>query len=125
MSFKKKFGEKFKYLRKRFGYTQEEIAEKIGMQPNTISFVENGRFYLSLSKVEILSGLYNIEPDEFFKFLNTDTVGENEEKIEQESDRDKHINRLNEILGYYSDKEINTIYRHLEFYLNDKKTKGL
>ena len=39
----KLFGEKLRYHRNEIGKTKEEVAEKIGVSPRTISNWENGK----------------------------------------------------------------------------------
>lgn len=41
-SLKAKFGKRIRELRKRSGFTQEKLAEMIGMEPPNISKMENG-----------------------------------------------------------------------------------
>ena len=48
MDNKKKLGLKIKELRKRKGLTQEELAELIQMEQNSISVMESGRNFPTL-----------------------------------------------------------------------------
>lgn len=45
-------GKRLRDLRKQKGYNQEELAEIINVDPTTISNIENGKNYPSLSNLE-------------------------------------------------------------------------
>ncbi|MEG1313964.1 MAG: helix-turn-helix transcriptional regulator [Bacilli bacterium] len=51
-----------KDLRKKHGYTQEEVALKLGYSSKSgYSMLENGKVNLSISKAKMLSELYEID----------------------------------------------------------------
>ena len=52
MDNKKKLGLKIKELRKRKGFTQEQLAELINMEQNSISVIESGRNFPTLGTLE-------------------------------------------------------------------------
>jgi len=53
-----KIDEKLQLLRKKNGYTQEELAERLGIARQTISKWENGQAVPELSGLIALSELY-------------------------------------------------------------------
>ena len=67
MSYKEVFGKRFKDIRKKFGYTQDKIAEIAGIEPQSISKIESGKNFPLLSNLEKIADRLNILPEEFFK----------------------------------------------------------
>ena len=63
-----KFGSRIKYYRKLRGLTQEQLAEMIDLQLNSLSYVENGKNALSFDKFEKLVSILDIEPYQMFIF---------------------------------------------------------
>lgn len=59
-------GDKLKKLRKEFGLTQEELAEKIGMTKPTISSYESDKRSISLDAILKIANLFNVELNYFF-----------------------------------------------------------
>ncbi|MCP3943124.1 MAG: helix-turn-helix transcriptional regulator, partial [Desulfobacteraceae bacterium] len=59
-----KFAEKLKLLRKEFGFTQNELAKKIGISGNRhISLLEKGAHQPSLESIQKLASLFNVSTD--------------------------------------------------------------
>ncbi len=69
---KVKFGSRIKYYRKLRGMTQEQLAEGLDLQVNSLSYVENGKNALSFDKFEKLVSILDIEPYQLFIFDNRD-----------------------------------------------------
>jgi len=61
-------GQKVKAIRKRTGYTQEIFSEKIGIEPSSLSNIENGKSYPSMQTVLNIINIFNIAPEDFFAF---------------------------------------------------------
>ena len=55
--------EKLLALRKRYGYSQRQVAEKLGVSPAIISAYETGERTPSTENLLALSYLYNCETD--------------------------------------------------------------
>ena len=70
---KQKFGKRIRELRKSKGYTQEQVAEMIGMEPPNISKMENGLHFPQPENIEKLSGVFNVEIRELFSFEHFQT----------------------------------------------------
>jgi len=83
-SFKKSFGSRVKHFRTLLGYSQEKLAERVGMSPNTISYVENGKNTISFTRFPALCNALEVEPYQMF----IDTEGE------EDADKVEEINRL-------------------------------
>ncbi len=65
---KKQLGQRIKYLRKNKGLSQEELSEMIDLTARSLGNIETGRFFMSLSNIEKLIDVLNIEPYELFVF---------------------------------------------------------
>ncbi|HJC40902.1 MAG TPA: helix-turn-helix domain-containing protein [Candidatus Intestinimonas pullistercoris] len=57
------FGERLRRLRKLSGETQQELAEFLGLKPNQIGEMENGRKASTFLKLALLCEHYNITAD--------------------------------------------------------------
>ena len=93
--FKKQFGLKVKYYRQLIGYSQEKLAEKVGISPNTVSYIERGKNTISFTKLPALCSALEIEPYKLF--------------IDSENDSDK-ISEINKILKLANEKQLNIIF---------------
>lgn len=68
MDKKKLLGNRLRELRKRRGIKQEQLAELISVEPATISNIENGKNYPSLSNLENILKVLNVSFIEAFDF---------------------------------------------------------
>lgn len=59
-------GETIRTLRKEKGWTQEDLARRIGMSRKHISYYENARVFPSEKTLSKLADVFGIEVDEFF-----------------------------------------------------------
>jgi transcriptional regulator with XRE-family HTH domain len=55
-------GEKVKKLRRKYGWTQADLAEKIDRKQNTISYIENGGG-VEMDTLKALADIFNVTPD--------------------------------------------------------------
>jgi transcriptional regulator with XRE-family HTH domain len=69
-------GARIKELRKTKAMTQEQLAEKINVDPKHLSRIEVGRGYPSLDALENMAGVLNVEMKEFFEFQHLDSAEE-------------------------------------------------
>ena len=76
----KLFGQKIKEFRKKRRLTQEQLAEIIDVDYQTISRIETGYYFTSFENLTKLADALNVEIKDFFDF-KTD---ENTEKIQDE-----------------------------------------
>jgi len=65
---KKLIGERIRVLRKRAGFTQEQLAELVGLDARHLSRLEVGRHFPSLDSLERIAGALNVPLVEFFQF---------------------------------------------------------
>lgn len=70
MNKKEIFGKRFKEIRKKFGYTQEKLAEIAGIEPQSISKIESGKNFPLLSNLEKISQKLEIEIEDFFDYTH-------------------------------------------------------
>ena len=80
-----KFGERIKFYKNKLGLTQEQLAERINLQPSTLSYIENGKNNISYMKLAPLCEALQIEPYKLFVF---------DYRERDNSDRVKDINNL-------------------------------
>ena len=93
----KNFGSNVKKLRVSKKLTQEQLAENLDLQVQTITSIEVGRSFISCNVLTKLSNFFNVEPSYFFKLNHIDLT-------EKDFDCIKEINRL--LSGFNSDKLI-------------------
>jgi len=80
-NFKKKFGARVRHYRKLNHLSQEQLAELIGMSPNTISYIENGKNNVSFAKLGILANVLNIQVHQLFFETDCNENQQTKEKI--------------------------------------------
>ena len=66
MNLKIILGKNVKYHRFKMNYTQEKLAEKLGVSSNYIGRLERGQHSPSLTKIEMIAKALNIKPFELF-----------------------------------------------------------
>lgn len=67
-SLKDKFGKRVKELRKSKGFTQEQIAELINIEPPNVSKMENGLHFPQPEKIEKIAKALDIDVKTLFDF---------------------------------------------------------
>lgn len=67
-------GERIKENRDKAGYTQEELANRIGVSRQTLSKWENGKTYPDIGNVLLLAELFETTVDAFIKETTTTEV---------------------------------------------------
>lgn len=68
MENKKLLGKRIKELRKRTNLSQEKLAELAGIEPTTLSNIENGRNYPSFMTLEKILEILKTDFIDVFKF---------------------------------------------------------
>ncbi len=74
------FRTRIKELRARYDMTQEDLARRVGVRRETISFLERGRYNPSLKLAHDVAKVLKTSLDELFIFEEED--GENEDVYE-------------------------------------------
>ena len=98
MNIKKKLGSKIKENRKSKKYTQEFVAEKMGIETKSLSNIERGLFYPTSENLEKISKILEVQPCELFDFEHHKPDEELKEEIlkiiEKNPDKLKQIYRI-------------------------------
>ena len=68
MDIKKLLGKKIKEIRKSKNMTQEKLAESIGIEPASLSNIENGKYYPTAENLEKILKTLEIAPNELYHF---------------------------------------------------------
>ena len=84
MDHKKLLGQTIKYFRKAKNLTQEQLAELVGMEPNSISIIESGRNFPTLNSLEKIANALEIELNLLFKYSSTRTGAQIIDEINRE-----------------------------------------
>ena len=74
MNIKKLFGKKLKEERIKLSYTQEELAEKVGISAKSLSQIELGNNFVSAETLESICNTLNINPKNMFDFSENDEI---------------------------------------------------
>lgn len=67
-------GKKIKSLRECGNLTQEQLAEKIELERDTISKIENGKRFPSCKTLEKIAQVFNIKYSDLFNFNDFDNT---------------------------------------------------
>lgn len=67
-STKELLGRRIKELRKTRGLSQDELSEKVDIDPKHLSRIEVGRGFPSLDTLEKIANALNVEMKDFFEF---------------------------------------------------------
>ncbi len=92
MNIKKNLGKKIKEKRLERQLTQEQLAEKIGISPKSLSQIELGNNFVSAENLELICKALVISPKVLFDF--DDIELNNEECIEYINKKIKTNNKL-------------------------------
>lgn len=80
MDIKTQLGIKIKRLRAKYGYTQEELAEKMQIATRTLCGIENGENFVKAETLEKVCNVFDITCFELFAF---DHIKAQDELIEE------------------------------------------
>jgi len=97
---KKSLGKRIKAVRKAKGFTQEQLAESIGIDPKHLSRVECG---INLPSIDLLTKIANTLKTEPFVLFQTT----------QDKSKKEIIKNINEILETAHEDKVRTFYRVL------------
>lgn len=84
MDHKKLLGQRIKYFRKAKKLTQEQLAEIVSMEPNSISIIESGRNFPTLNSLEKIAKALDIELNILFRYNSNKTNSEIIDNINSE-----------------------------------------
>ncbi len=74
--YKAAIGKNIRKIRKRIKMTQDAFSEKIGIEPSSLSNIENGKSFPSTLTIIQIQKQFNIRPDEIFNlgFINIQSI---------------------------------------------------
>lgn len=87
-------GKKIKELRKAHKYTQEQLAEKIGIGTPNISYFETGKFAPSIETLQKLAQVFGIEIYELYMFQPLKPTSEIKQELAKAIESDEKILKL-------------------------------
>jgi len=102
------FGARIKELREEQGLTQENLAEKIGVEYQTINRIENGVYFTNYNNLEKLANAFNVPIDELFNYAHL-------------RKKPKLIEEINDFLSKSETNEIEFIYKFIRAFGQYKK----
>jgi transcriptional regulator with XRE-family HTH domain len=76
-------GARIRELRKRRGLTQEQLAEKLGVDQKHMSKIELGKSYPSLDRLILISESLGVSLPDLFEFMHTTSKEDRSQKIEE------------------------------------------
>jgi transcriptional regulator with XRE-family HTH domain len=75
-------GLRIKELRKRAGLSQDQLAEKVGIEAKYLSRIEVGKRYPSLETLENIADSLEVEMKELFDYFHHDSAETSPQEIE-------------------------------------------
>lgn len=94
---KKLLGERIREFRKAKGLTQEQLAERVGVEPRHISRIEGGYNSPSIERLAKISEALNVPIKDFFDFMHLNT---SEERLKDIDGLIKGMNEENQQIIY-------------------------
>lgn len=120
-----KIGSKIRKVRELKGYSQEYVAELLGLSQNNYSNIETGRTKLTLNRLDDISKILNIDPIDLLKFdetlvfnnCNYGNIGINNNSIfnNESEDAKKRVNTTLE--------QLTSLIKHIEVLILDLNKK--
>lgn len=93
-SIKSLFGKRVKELRKQRSYTQEQLAELIGIDTRNLIKIENGQTFPRVSTLDKLIEVFDITPDEILRTEHLQNIEKLKQKIIAKLDNDAKLVKL-------------------------------
>lgn len=101
--FKKLLGKKIQFFRKSKKLTQEQLAEMIGIETPSLSYLETGKYAPSIDTLQKLSEVLGVKPWEFYYFND---LTEDEMKKELIKALDDNQKLLKIMYNFYKSIEV-------------------
>ncbi len=83
MSYKKLIGSRIRELRKNKNINQEQLAELVGVEPTSVSNIENGRNYPSFNTLEKMVEVLGITFNDIFIFQHHQDIKDLKKEINE------------------------------------------
>ena len=101
---KKLLGKKIKTYREKKGLTQEELAEKIGINSRSVSLIECGTNFITADTLTNIINALDVSPKALFDF--------DDDYVNKKEIKEKLLNLIEN-----NEDKINTIYKIIKGYL--------
>ncbi|MBO5738771.1 helix-turn-helix transcriptional regulator [bacterium] len=99
MNIKQSFGKKIKEKRLSQHLTQEELAEKIGISPKSLSQIELGNNFISANNLEQICLALDIQAKNLFDFENENSKEKMEYIINKLKQNSSLLNKIYKIIS--------------------------
>lgn len=98
MNIKKLLGKRIQELRKKNNLTQENLAEFVGIEPVSISNIENGKYYPTAENLDKIITILKTTPEKLFSFghhqTNDDLLSEINSMLLENQSKMKDIYKI-------------------------------
>ena len=91
---KKLLGNKIREYRKKKKFTQEQLAEMVGIGTANISYIETGKFAPSMETLDKLAKALDVYPYELYMFEHLQSAEEIKEELFNALSTDEKLLRL-------------------------------
>ena len=88
------FGKRVKELRNQHSYTQERLAELVGIDTRNLIKIENGQTFPRVSTLDKLIEVFDITPDEILRTEHLQNIEKLKQKIIAKLDNDAKLVKL-------------------------------
>ena len=102
MNIKIQLGTKIKRLRAKYGYTQEQLAEKMQIATRTLCGIENGENFVKAETIDKLCNVFGITYFELFAFDHIKPMDNLIEEI------------ISDVKGFKNREKIEIIYKFIK-----------
>lgn len=92
---KKLLGKRIQEVRKKKKLTQEYVAEMIGIEPSSLSNIENGKYYPTAENLEKILRVLAVSPRELYTFEH---LASQRELLDEMFDRMKNDKKLTSLI---------------------------
>lgn len=99
MNIKQSLGKKIKEKRIQESLTQEQLAEKIGISPKSLSQIELGNNFISADNLEKICLALNIQVKNLFDFDNDNTEDKMQYVLNKLKQSPKLLNKIYKIIS--------------------------
>ncbi len=106
--YKVALGENIRRIRKNRKLTQDTFSEKIGIEPSSLSNIENGKSFPSTLTIIQIQQQFDVSPEEIFDIEYLNNIKDIEDDIHQtveslDTERKRTLWRIIKALDYQTD----------------------
>lgn len=97
-------------FRIKFGLSMQELADKIGVAPSTISYWEAGKTSPRMGKVKQLADIFNIDPSELIFGDEILDIDEDMEKLISKLNRNPEFKKMTILVSELTPDEMEKVF---------------